>query len=219
VTEWSDRDAGSGLRPWWDDTNQTLPRFTRTILWENALSAASGKRLLLWQIPMGNIGLPNADYAYRDNRAAYAFSHPRDLVDAGVIGVLYGGGGITMTTITNGGPFLASEGLIAYGLPAAPTGLAAGTGSGPTVPVHWVENTEDDLWGYQVSYQSVPAGTSGSANAGRANALSVLLPPAGTWHITVAAYDAMGQLGPSSGPITVVTTVDAHNVYLPLAER
>ncbi len=24
VVEWSDRDAGSGLRPWWDDTDQEI---------------------------------------------------------------------------------------------------------------------------------------------------------------------------------------------------
>ena len=92
VTEWSDRDAGSGLRPWWDDTNQNLPRPTRAILWENALSAAAGKRLMLWQIPMGNMSLNNTCDQYRDNRAAYAFQHPRDLVDAGVFAVLFGGG-------------------------------------------------------------------------------------------------------------------------------
>jgi hypothetical protein len=55
--------------------------------------------------------------------------------------------------------------------------------------------------------------------AGRANALNVLLPHAGAWQLTVAAYDAMGQLGPASGTIAVTTTVDAHSVYLPLAER
>ena len=92
VAEWSDRDAGSGLRPWWDDTNLTLPRPTRAILWENALSAAAHKRLMLWQMPVGNMSLDNTCDHYRDNRAAYAFQHPRDLFDAGVFAVLFGGG-------------------------------------------------------------------------------------------------------------------------------
>ena len=219
VTEWSDRDAGSGLRPWWDDTNQTLPRYTRTILWENALSAASGKRLMLWQIPLGNMSLNNTCNQYQDNRVAYAFQHPRDLVDAGVFAVLFGGGANCMTDIAHGGPFLAAQGAIAYGRPSAPTGLAAGAARGPIVPLHWTENTEPDLWGYQVTYHSATSGYSGTVIAGRANALNVLLPQAGVWHLAVAAYDAMGQLGPASGTIAVTITVDAHNVYLPLAER
>jgi hypothetical protein len=142
VTEWSDRDAGSGLRPWWDDTNQNLPRFTRTLLWENALSAASGKRLMLWQIPLGNRSLNNTCNQYQDNRVAYAFQHPRDLVDAGVFAIVFGGGANCMTTIQYGGPFLITQGTTAYGLPSAPTGLAAGPARGPIMPVHWTENTE-----------------------------------------------------------------------------
>ncbi len=76
IVEWSDRDAGSGLRPWWDDQDQNPPRPTRAILWENALSHASGKRLLLWQMPVGNMSLNNTCDHYQDNRAAYLFNHP-----------------------------------------------------------------------------------------------------------------------------------------------
>ena len=219
VTEWSDRDAGSGLRPWWDDANLTLPRPTRAILWENALSVAAGKRLMLWQIPVGNMALPNNCNQYRDNRAAYAFSHPRDLVDAGVFAVVFGGGADCMTSVTTDGGFVGAQGAIAYALPAAPTGLAAGLATGPQVPLHWNDNTEPDLWGYRVSYQPVSGGPITSVDARRQTTFNVLLPSAGAWRVSVLAYDAMGQLGPASSVITVTTTADAHLVFLPVTRR
>ncbi len=122
VVEWSDRDAGYGLRPWWDDTDQETPRPTRAILWENALSHAANKRLLLWQMPVGNMSLDNTCDHYKDNRAAYLFSHPRDIVDAGVMGVLFGGGTDCMTEVTTDGGFVAAQGAIAYAAPPAPAG-------------------------------------------------------------------------------------------------
>ena len=84
--------------------------------------------------------------------------------------------------------------------------------------MHWTENTEPDLWGYRLTYQSATSGYSGTLTAWRANALNVVLPHAGVLHLTVAAYDAMGQLGPASATIAVTIMVDAHKVYLPLAE-
>jgi hypothetical protein len=219
VTEWSDRDAGSGLRPWWDDTNLSLPRPTRAILWENALSTAAGKRLLLWQMPVGNMGLDNKCNRYQDNRAAYAFQHPRDLADAGVSGILFGGGASCMTNVTTDDNFVKNQGAVAYALPAAPTGLAGSLASGPQVPLHWNDNTEPDLWGYRVSYQPASGGATVSVDARRRTTYSLLLPYAGAWHVTVAAYDAMGQLGPTSSTITVNTAVDAQAVHLPLVQR
>jgi hypothetical protein len=219
VAEWSDRDAGSGLRPWWDDTNLTLPRPTRAILWENALSAAAHKRLILWQMPVGNMLLDNTCDHYRDNRAAYAFQHPRDLFDAGVFAVLFGGGAECQTQVTTDGGFVAAQGAIAYAPPLTPTGLYAGTVAGPLVPVHWNENTEPDVWGYRVSYQPAQGGSSIAIDAGRKNALTLLLPRAGDWRISVAAYDAMGQVGSASAAITVTTTVNAQQIYLPLIRR
>ena len=125
VVEWSDRDAGSGLRPWWDDTNRTLPRPTRAILWENALSAAARKRLMLWQMPCGNMSLDNTCDHYRDNRAAYAFRHPRDLSDAGVCAVMFGGGAGCMTVPRPTAASSATRGDIAYASPGKPTGSSA----------------------------------------------------------------------------------------------
>jgi len=218
IVEWSDRDAGSGLRPWWDDQDQNPPRPTRALLWENALSHASDKRLLLWQMPVGNMSLNNTCDHYQDNRAAYLFNHPRDLFDVGVIGVLFGGGATCMTQVTTDGGFVAAQGTIAYADPIAPAGLQAGSVVGSLVDLHWSENSEPDLWGYRVVFQD-QGGVQVDIPVGRANAYTLLLPFAGTWQIRLAAVDAMGNRSPLSAPVTANSGVDAARVYLPIVRR
>jgi hypothetical protein len=214
--EWSDRDAGSGLRPWWDDTNHTLPRVSRAVLWENALSNASGKRLILWQVPAGNMNLDDTCDHYRDNRAAYAFRHPRDLYEAGVIAVLFGGGAACMTSASTDGGFIQAQGGIAYNPPAAPTGLSANPAAGPTVPLRWNENSEPDLWGYRLSYTPISITAPVTVDVGPANATQLVIPSAGQWRVMVFAYDAMGRLSAPGNAVTVTIFVDAAHVYLPL---
>jgi hypothetical protein len=224
--EWSDRDSGCTRSPecqppraWWDDTNRTLPRVSRANLWENALSAAAGKRLILWQVPAGNMSLDNTDYHYRDNRPAYAFRHPRDLYNAGVIAILFGAGATYLTQPSTDGGFIQGQSAIAYDPPAAPTGLSAGVPVGPSVAVRWNENGEPDLWGYRITYVPAGGGTPRSRDVGPANAATLLIPTAGQWQVSIAAYDAMGNLGPASSPVGVTTAVDASAVYLPVLMR
>ncbi len=219
VVEWSDRDAGSGLRPWWDDGDQELPRPTRAILWENALSAAAHKRLLLWQVPVGNMSLNNTCDHYQDNRAAYAFAHPRDLFDAGVIGVLYGGGAACMTQVTSDGGFVAVQGAIAYANPAPPTGLATGSPSAFHMPLGWEENSEPDLWYYRILYRRIPGGALQEVDVGRRNAYTLNLPLAGEWEIRLAAIDAMGNQSDPSGAVIVSMPTNAEFLYLPQLRR
>ncbi|RME72071.1 MAG: hypothetical protein D6784_14055 [Chloroflexi bacterium] len=221
--EWSDRDSGcdhpsecNPPRPWWDTTNRTLPRPARALLWANALSEASGKRLVLWQVPAGNMGLDNTCQHYRDNRPAYAFSHPRDLADTGILAVLFGGGSPCSTQPNTDGGFILAQADTAYALPAAAGTLTSDGVSGPTVSLYWTENAETDLWGYQLNYQPVGGGMVHTVRVDARNAARLVLPTAGQWQITVSAYDAMGQVGPSSNPVTVTTLVDAERVYLPL---
>lgn len=215
AVEWSDRDAGSGQRPWWDDTDQDPPRPTRAILWENALSRASGKRLLLWQVPVGNLSLDNTCNHYQDNRAAYLFNHPRDIFEAGIIGVLFGGGEACSTQVWTDGGAVAAQGAVAYAAPAAPTGLALDGVSGPVVHLHWDMNGEPDLWKYVVQIRLLPGGTPAFLPVGRGNAASLILPQSGDWELRVAAWDAMQQSSPYSAPVQVTTFVDAVRVYLP----
>lgn len=218
VVEWSDRDAGSGLRPWWDDTDQETPRPTRAILWANALSQAAGKRMFLWQMPVGNMGLDNTCDHYQDNRAAYAFSHPRDLADAGMIGVLFGGGASCMTQVWTDGGFVAAQGAIAYADPATPTGLSLDGVDGARASLSWEENSEPDFWHYRLHYQ-LPGGSGYTLNAGRRNATILLLPQPGEWQISITAVDAMGNESPASAPVMVTTTVGFPGVYLPLVVK
>jgi hypothetical protein len=219
VVEWSDRDAGSGLRPWWDDTDMETPRPTRAILWENALSHAAQKRLLLWQVPVGNMALDNTCDHYQDNRAAYAFSHPRDLADAGVSGVVFGGGADCMTQVWSDGGFVAAQGAIAYNDPAPPSGLTASSADGYLVPVRWQENSEPDLWGYRILYRLSPNGTEYRRDAGRRNAdLLPLLHP-GDWEIRLIAIDAMGNESMPSAPMLVSVAAEARFLHLPLITR
>lgn len=217
--EWSDRDSGSGLRPWWDDTNRVMPSPARAVLWENALSAAAGKRLILWQMPCGNMGLNNTPNQYQDNRAAYAFAHPRDLIDAGVVAVLFGGGTGEMTRASTDGGFIAAQGGIAYAPPGAPGGLASLGVSGPTATVRWDERSEPDIWGYRVTYQRPNGSQSATLDLRRANVATIVLPDIGEWRVSVAAYDAQGRVGPSSGQVSVTTTEAPQRIFLPLVAR
>jgi hypothetical protein len=220
--EWSDRDSGCAAlpqcqpqRPWWDAADHNLPRPTRAILWENALSVASGKRLILWQVPAGNMAQNNTCNHYQDNRAAYLFNHPRDMADAGVTAVLFGSGASCMTAPSTDGGFIAAQGAIAYAVPAAPTGLGVASAAGPVVSLYWAESALPDRAGYRIRCQP-QGGASVTYDVGRANATRVVLPTAGTWSISIATIDAMGKVGPFSAAVPATTTANARQVFLPL---
>ncbi len=219
IAEWSDRDAGFGLRPWWDDTDQNTPRPTRAILWENALSRAAGKRVFLWQIPVGNMNLDNTCDHYQDNRVAYAFNHPRDLADAGVIGMLFGGGASCMTSASTDGGFVKNNGVVSYAPPAQPTGLSHGLPNGVLVQLHWNESSDQDLWGYRVYYRLLPGGAQSWMDASRRTQATLLLPQAGDWEIRLATMDALGNISTQSAAVTVSTTATARQVYLSVVTR
>jgi hypothetical protein len=224
VVEFSDRDAGFyevrlQQDRWWDDTDLTLPRVTRALLWENALSVASGKRLLLWQVPVGNMQLDNTCDHYRDNRAAYLFNHPRDVFDAGVIGVLFGGGAACTTNANTDGGLVAAQGAIAYAAPAAPMGLSLEGVNGALVSLRWDEVSDPDLWGYRLYYRVGGTGEYAIRTLSRANQISLFLPNRGEWQIRVRSVDAMGLESPLSNLVTVEIDVDSEHVFLPLIER
>jgi len=102
VVEASDRDAGyyqsQGQDTWWDDTNQTLPTFHQDFAWLTALAEAANKPLLDWQLPVGNMSLPNQTNAWKDNRVDYFFAHPDELAAAHVLGFAFGAGTGGQTT-------------------------------------------------------------------------------------------------------------------------
>lgn len=104
----ADRDAayyqyvvGDGGAHWWDATNQKYPNFNRLNTWAAAFTSAARKRLVIWQIPVGNTvmaAMNNTHYHYQDNREQYWLQdYPNNqaisqLVQAGVIGLLFGAG-------------------------------------------------------------------------------------------------------------------------------
>jgi hypothetical protein len=107
-TDISDRDAayyqyvvGDGGAHWWDTTNQKYPNFSRLNVWAGAFTAAAQKRLVIWQIPVGNTQMRssnNTNHHYQDNREQYWLdNYPNNsnisaLAEAGVIGLLFGPG-------------------------------------------------------------------------------------------------------------------------------
>ncbi len=101
-TDLSDRDSGfyqhyvgDGGASWWNPTD--FPRYARFIA---GFTAATGKRVVVWQIPMGNTVMRATNNTwghYADNRPEYFLNDVSDghlalWRDAGVIGLLFGGG-------------------------------------------------------------------------------------------------------------------------------
>ncbi|MFC5701652.1 hypothetical protein ACFPVX_10150 [Cohnella faecalis] len=90
-----DDDAGGSRGYWLDRTNLTLPNFHR---WEQFVKAAvetTGKKAMIWQIPVGNQvyrAMDNTPGHYQDNKAEYFFEHMQELVDIGIVGLMFGHG-------------------------------------------------------------------------------------------------------------------------------
>lgn len=113
VNDPCDRDAdfyrvtqNDGGAHWWD-TSATASidsrSFNRYREWLRLWTVKSGKRWLLWQIPLGNSHHLNVDNnggpreGYKDNRPEYFLgkdgpAHARAFADAGVIALLFGAG-------------------------------------------------------------------------------------------------------------------------------
>lgn len=107
-TDISDRDAGyyqyvnkDGGAHWWDASNEKYPNFNRFNAWATAFTTAAHKRLVIWQIPIGNTIMEtsnNTNFHYQDNREQYWLdNYPNSpamsgLARAGVIGLLFGAG-------------------------------------------------------------------------------------------------------------------------------
>ena len=100
--EFSDRDAGfyqfvygDGGQHWWDAED-----FRRSARFVGGFSAAAGKRIVMWQIPLGNTKMRaqnNIWGHYQDNRPEWlldepARTHLNTYRNAGVVAFLFGGG-------------------------------------------------------------------------------------------------------------------------------
>ncbi len=88
-------DGAPGRRAWWDPQDQTVPDFARWLAYVHALSTALGRRIVVWQVPVGNQRyrtMDNTPGHYQDNRAEYFLAHPDLLAAAGIAAVLFGPG-------------------------------------------------------------------------------------------------------------------------------
>lgn len=108
--DWSDRDAGYD-QIWWDERNNSLPNFSRVLMYTNYLSIFTNKKIILWQIPIGNKSLPNLPNQYKDNRLEYIFDYPLDIAKSGIISLLFGAGIPGMTTQFTDRGYLRSRAL------------------------------------------------------------------------------------------------------------
>ena len=90
----ADRDSGQGAA-WWDRTNQEFPNFARYLSFVSALTAATGRHVVMWQVPEGNqyfATMNNTHHHMQDNRPEYILGHIADFARAGVAAVLFGPG-------------------------------------------------------------------------------------------------------------------------------
>ncbi len=116
----ADFDSGQpGSRGWWDRYNRTFPNFARYLTFIGDLSKDTHRRIVMWQVPMGNQyfdTMNNSSGHYQDNRAEYILNNVASFATAGVIAVLFGpGNGGTMNIdamhdgVTNPGPISTYE--------------------------------------------------------------------------------------------------------------
>ena len=69
--------------------------------------------VLWWQLPVGNMNLPNQTNAWKDNRVDYFFGHTDELAASHAIGMAFGAGDGNQTTPESDGGNLLSK-LNAY---------------------------------------------------------------------------------------------------------
>jgi hypothetical protein len=101
---------------WWDPSDSapiTSKSFNRYAEWLRLWNVASGKRWVLWQIPLGNSNHLNVDNTrnapregYQDNRPEYFFgangaAHREKFARSGVIALLFGKGEGRQSSYTN----------------------------------------------------------------------------------------------------------------------
>jgi hypothetical protein len=109
VADIADRDAGwrgSQGQNTWINATSTLPSYAQAFAWSRALATGIGKPLLWWQVPVGNMSLPNTTDEWRDNKVAYFFDHPDLVVAGGAIGMAFGAGASGQTTPETDGGYL-----------------------------------------------------------------------------------------------------------------
>jgi hypothetical protein len=129
VVDLSDRDAGWYQRQspprdaWLDASDAALPTFSQAFAWSRALSDRAGRKVLWWQLPVGNMSLANACGGWQDNELDYFFDHPDRVAASGALGMAFGSGATCQTSPETDGGHLAAR--------AAALAAAGGQALGP----------------------------------------------------------------------------------------
>ncbi len=98
----ADHDSGQPGGHWWDRNNHTFPNFSRYLNFIGLLSQDAHRRVVMWQVPMGNQyfdTMNNATGYYQDNRAEYILNNIASFAKVGIIAVLFGPGNAGTTNI------------------------------------------------------------------------------------------------------------------------
>lgn len=77
----------------WDQDNVVFPNFHRWQEYVRAVTTTTGRKAIVWQVPMGNQlyrSQNNTKGHWQDNRVEYFFNNMEELRDAGLVGVLFG---------------------------------------------------------------------------------------------------------------------------------
>ena len=103
----ADHDSGQpGSHGWWDRYNRTFPNFSRYLTYIGLLSQDVHRRIVMWQVPIGNQyfdTMNNSSGHYQDNRAEYILNNVASFARVGMIAVLFGpGNGGTMNVDSMG---------------------------------------------------------------------------------------------------------------------
>ncbi len=101
----ADRDAAlyqswGDPNKWWDTNNVSFPNFNRFHQFASSITGLTGKRGMLWQLPIGNTisrSMNNTNHHWQDNKTQYylnnaGIQHLQDLANSGIIGMLFGSG-------------------------------------------------------------------------------------------------------------------------------
>lgn len=205
-----DRDSDFYLRTrgenrWWDPSDSaslSSRSFNRYAEWLRLWNVTSGKRWVLWQIPLGNSHHLNVDNTrdapregYKDNRAEYFFgpsglAHLQKFASSGVLALLFGRGEARQSSYTNdyytdGRLFMKSRAgafLLGGGLPIPAGPIESGVDDAPY-------NFESGVQGW--AYSGAPlAGVSSSSIQAWAGSRSLAVAVAGSSAGSARAYVA-----------------------------
>jgi hypothetical protein len=121
----ADRDAGwrqaSGYGAgYWIHASGALPTYAQAFSWSRAVAQATGKPLVWWQIPVGNMAQPNTYQHWQDDKVAYFFDHPDLVVASGAVAMAFGSGETAQTTPETDGDELASRAAALLGAGGRP---------------------------------------------------------------------------------------------------